>query len=350
MCHRPRGEAPLVVADCCAYRVTVTENPVVAVVGEALVDLVPAEDGRYRPVPGGSPANVAVGLARLDVPVSLLARLGAGGFGAVVRRHLESNGVGLDLSIAAGELPTLAVVSLDDDGSATYDFYAEGTADWAWTDAELPVSMPASVSALCAGSIAAARPPGADPLRRLLERERARGAVTVVLDPNLRPALLGSHADARARWRDLVALGDVVKVSDEDLAWLEPGADPRDVARDWAGAGAVRAGPALVVVTRGGEGAFAITRTGTEVNVDAVPVEVVDTVGAGDAFTAGLVDGLRLAGLLGGDRLDALASVETVTLRAALHRAGTVAALTCTRPGADPPTLAELSAAGLGTG
>ncbi|MGM7422243.1 PfkB family carbohydrate kinase, partial [Cellulosimicrobium sp. CpK407] len=162
---------------------------------------------------------------------------------------------------------------------------------------------------------------------------------TITYDPNARPALMGDPADARARIEALVALADVVKVSDEDLAWLVPGTDPVAVARDW-----LALGPALVVVTYGGEGALALTAAG-EQRVTAPRVEVVDTVGAGDSFMGALLDGLWDAGLLGADRRDALRAVDTATLTRLLERCAAVAAVTVSRAGANPPRRAELTTA-----
>lgn len=312
----------------------------IVVAGEALIDLVAEPDGRYRAVPGGSPANVAVGLARLGVRTELLARLGAGRFGEILREHLTGSGVGLSYAVAADEPATLAVVSLDEAGRAGYDFYVEGTADWAWTDAELPDPLPRGTSALCLGSLAIALEPGAAALNRMLAREHDRGEATVVLDPNFRPTLLGSPADAQRRLDGQLALADVVKVSDEDLAWLTPGADARGVAEAW-----LRAGPALVVVTRGDRGAYAAASGGSVVEVPATAVEVIDTVGAGDAFTAGLVDALGRHDLLGGTQRNRLADCSEEVLTDVVRHAATVAAMTCGRRGADPPTADELEAA-----
>lgn len=310
----------------------------VYVAGEALIDLVAEPDGRYRAVPGGSPANVAVGLARLGAPTHLLARLGSGAFGRVIREHLAANDVLLDAAVSTSDPTTLAVVTLDDEARATYDFYADGTADWGWTEAELPTQLPPEALALVTGSIAAAREPGATALLELVRRVRGQDGASIVLDPNLRPALLPTRAQVQARWDELIALADVVKVSDEDLAWLVPGTDPVDVAAGWAARG-----PALVVVTLGAAGAHAVTSTGATVEVAARPVDVADTVGAGDAFTSGLVDSLRLAGLLGRRHRDRLDTAGLATLRPILDRAALTAALTCTRVGADPPTAEELA-------
>lgn len=314
-------------------------EPSIMVAGEALVDLVGEADGRYRAVPGGSPANVAVGLSRLGAPTHLLARLGTGAFGRLIRTHLTGNGVRLDHAVDAAEPATLAVVSLDELGGASYDFYADGTADWEWRTEELPAELPAGTLALCTGSIALARRPGAAALVDLVRREHERGEVTVVLDPNLRPALLGSPEEVARHWDELVASADVIKVSDEDLRRLAPDRDPASLAASWA-----QRGPALVVLTRGGDGAHGVTAGGVEAVVDAHPVDIIDTVGAGDAFTAGLVDSLRLAGLLGGRSRTALASMDASRLRDVLDRAVLVAAITCGRRGADPPTAAEIDA------
>jgi fructokinase len=316
-----------------------TVAPVIVVAGEALIDLVGEADGRFRAVPGGSPANVAVGLSRLGARTELLARLGTGTFGALVRDHLVRNGVGLAHAVQATEPATLAVVSLDADGRANYDFYVTGTADWGWSPDELPAALPDSATALCTGSLALAIPPGDVAITDLVRRERRRGQVTVVIDPNVRPALLGDRESARRVFASVIESADVVKVSDEDLAWLEPGVPVQEVAAAW-----LAAGPALVVVTLGERGAYAATRGGTSVSAPAHPVRLVDTVGAGDAFTAGLVDALRRRALLGRTARDRLAGLDEKTLAEVVGDAGLVAAITCGRRGADPPTAAELTA------
>ena len=299
------------------------------VVGEALVDIVLRDSAAASEHPGGSPANVALGLGRLGRQVSLLSRLGDDDRGERVRAHLAASGV----ELAPGTLTTgptsTATARLDERGVASYEFEL----DWRLPDAvELPPAR-----ALHTGSIAAFLAPGGAAVLELVLR--ARGSLTVSYDPNARPVLMGDAAPARERVERFVAAADVVKVSDEDLTWLAPGADPADVAHDW-----LALGPALVVVTRGGEGATGVCEAG-RVDVDAPRIRVVDTVGAGDAFMAGLLDGLARADLLGADRSDALRAIPRDGLAAAARRATRVAAITCTRPGADPPTRAELVAA-----
>ncbi|MFL6136777.1 MAG: carbohydrate kinase family protein [Frankiaceae bacterium] len=299
----------------------------IVVCGEALVDLVrlPGEPRAYAALPGGGPASTAVALARLGTPVQLLARLSGDDFGTMLRAHLAGNGVGLDLAARASEPTALAVAGVDEHGAARYAFYLDGTADRQWSAGELPATLPPGTRAIHAGSLSLALAPGADRLHELLTRSRP--AATVMLDPNVRPAVLDGLDIGR--W---LPLADLVKASDDDLALLHPGRDPLDAARSWIGAG-----PAVVVVTRGREGAVAVTGERT-VEVPAPAVEVVDTVGAGDAFGAALLHALDRGGALGGrlDRLDA------DLLRRALGFAARAAAVTCTRRGADPPRGDEL--------
>jgi fructokinase len=305
---------------------------VFVVVGEALVDLVGQRGGRTLAVhPGGSPANVALGLGRLGRPVTLKTRLGHDSFGEMVRSHLEASGVEVDGGPGDGVSTSLAIAMLAA-GIASYDFRID------WTVGDLS-ALPVEARCLHTGSLATALAPGKDSVLDLVEREHERGRVTVSYDPNARPALLGEPARARPEIERLVTLSDVVKVSDEDLAWLYPGRDDEEIAREWLGSG-----PALVVVTRGGAGVYALA-AGVEVRRGAVPIDLVDTVGAGDSFTSGLLDGLQRADLLGGSRRDALVGIDQATLANVVEEAAMIAAITCSRPGADPPTRAELEAA-----
>src|SRR5215218_5181752 len=194
---------------------------VVAVAGEALVDFVPAgRPGLFEAAPGGSPANVAVGLARLQLQVRLLARIADDLLGHRIRAHLASNGVDLTYAVRAAEPTSLAIVAVGRGGVVEYDFRVQGTADWQWHDHELTGALDGGVVALHAGSLALTTPPGADVLQRLLAG--ARQAMTVSYDPNCRPLLMGSPDAVRGRIESLVALADVVKASADDLAWLLP--------------------------------------------------------------------------------------------------------------------------------
>lgn len=301
------------------------------VIGEALVDVVRLPDGTSTEHPGGSPANVALGLGRLGRDVHLLTWFGADEHGATLRRHLEASNVSLVEGSDTAPRTSVAVASVDAAGVATYDF------DLTWHVPERWAAPAGAPLVVHTGSIAAVLEPGGTDVAHILQAHRA--SATITYDPNLRPSLMPPPEHTRPVVEALVELSDVVKVSDEDLGWLHPGVDPLEVARRWA-----TSGPALVVVTRGGEGATAVTSSGHELDVAAAPVTVADTVGAGDSFMSGLVDGLWSVGLLGAGQREALHHAEETPLRGVLTRCTQIAAITVGRPGADPPTTAELAA------
>lgn len=309
----------------------------VLAVGEALVDEVHRPDGSASEHPGGSIANVALTLGRLGRDVRLATWLGRDERGDAVRAWLAESDVTLTGGSDEAERTSVAVATLDDGGSATYEF------DLTWQVPERAAAG-ADTVAVHTGSIAAVLEPGADQVRALVEA--ARTTSTITYDPNARPVIMGSADTARERIESLVALADVVKVSDEDLGWLYPGQDPIEAARAWrvSTTGDLadgRTGPAVVVVTRGGEGAVALTAQG-EVEVKAPTARVVDTVGAGDSFMGALVDGLWGHDLLGAGRREALHAIEPDVVTAILEQCVAVAAITVSRAGANPPRRAEL--------
>jgi fructokinase len=313
----------------------------VLVAGELLADIVaspgPGPAMTLTARPGGGPANVAVGLARLGLPAEFVGRVSVAGVGPWLREHLVGNGVGTTHTVAAAQLPTLAFVGLDAHGVPSYAFYGPTTADWYWDPAELPDAAGSAAVALHTGTLACALPPGAAVLAAWADRLRADG-VLVSYDPNVRPTLipdLAAFVEVAAGW---VRRSHLVKVSEEDLSVLHPGRDPMSTAAQWAGAG-----PELVVVTRGEHGAVAFRPDGTTLARPGPAIVVADTVGAGDAFAAGLLAWLAGAGALhpGGP-----AGLADEQLAAALDQAIEVAAITCTRFGADPPYAAELTGAG----
>ncbi|MEU7928719.1 carbohydrate kinase [Micromonospora sp. NPDC049801] len=310
----------------------------IVVAGEALIDLVVTADGQ-RAVPGGSPANVAVTLARLDQPVRLLARLGPDEYGRQIADYLAANQVDLRWAVHASEPTSVAVATLDATGQASYEFRLDGAADWQWTPEELPDLAGSSATALHTGSLALALAPGAQALEGLLARERDRGGLTLSIDLNLRPSIVTDRTAEQERVRRQVPLAHLVKASDEDLAWLYPDRSIADVMAEWR-----EAGVSCAVVTRGGEGVWLLAPNGVLHEQPAVRTTVVDTVGAGDSFTGGLLAALADIDALGDRPTERLAAVTEQQWTTVLRQAATVAALTCARRGANPPTQAELKA------
>ena len=308
----------------------------IVVCGEALVDMVPQQCGEepgYVPRPGGSPYNVAIGLARLGAPTGFLGRLGTDRFGRLLRGHLEENGVDKRYVSSGAEHTTLAFVHAGDGQDVEYNFYTENSADRNLSPADLPTALAPKVEALHFGSFSLALEPGASTLAALMDREQGKRLIT--LDPNVRQQIIGDRESYRSRLEGWVAAADLVKASAADLSWLYPALAPERVAEDW-----LQTGPALVVVTQGGEGSAGFGRH-VSASARAPHVKVVDTVGAGDSFMSGAVAWLHHHGKLDAGRLDELTAQELEDL---LLYASRASALTCTRAGADPPTEAELAA------
>ena len=298
-------------------------TPPVLIVGETLVDILHHADGAIVEKPGGSCANVAITLGRLDRVPRLLTMLGDDKHGREARTWLEDSGVVVQAQPAPQT--STATARLDASGAASYDFVL----DW-----ELAVQDTADVAALHIGSIASILEPGASTVSELVDRHRAQALVTY--DPNIRPGLIDDGDAVRQRVLSCIERSDVVKASDEDIAWLHPGETVETVARRWA-----TLGPALVVVTSGAEGSLAVTE-GTVLRGDAISVDVADTVGAGDTFMGALIDGLIAAGAVGHRARQAILSLGEAQLAALLHQCARAAAITVSRPGADPPTRREL--------
>jgi fructokinase len=310
-------------------------RPVLTVIGEALVDLVrdPAAGG-YREAPGGSPFNVAIGLARLGNRTSLMARLSDDRYGLLLRSTAAAEGVDLQAAPRAAERATVATATVDGAGQVTYEFDMDGTADWQWTAAELRDLNPGT-ELLHFGSIASWTPPGAARIGDLVRDLRASGSVLISYDPNVRPAVFGGRIRGIEMMERSVRDADVVKASREDVEWLYPEIATDDVAAHWS-----RLGAKVVVVTDGAEGAIAYRGTRPPLRRPGRRVTVVDTIGAGDAFTAGLLTGLVRRRLHRNRRLE---GISDGTLADIIDEAVLVSAITCEREGADPPRLDELS-------
>lgn len=303
--------------------------------GEALIDMLPARttDGAdaFVPHPGGAVFNTAIALGRLGVRTGMLTGLSTDMFGIRLRAALDASHVDASLVVTSDRPTTLAFVQLTD-GHAAYSFFDENSAGRMLTPEDMP-RLPDEVSALYFGGISLAIEPGAEAYAALLEREAAARAV--MLDPNIRPGFVRDIDRYRARLDRMIGLADIVKVSDEDLNWILPQPlslhEKVEVLLD--------RGPALVILTRGSAGATGFLSGGAEVHVPARRVPVVDTVGAGDTFNAGVLARLSDLGLL---RKDRLAALPPEALREALIHGGRVAAVTVSRAGANPPWAEEL--------
>jgi fructokinase len=301
---------------------------VIVVAGESLVDLVVRADGSVGATPGGGPYNVARALGRLGAPVSFLGRLSTDRFGRILRSHLEADAVDLGLAIATDDPTLLAVAEVDDHGAATYRFHTHGTAAAGLTPTDVRAGLPAGTTALHLGSLGLVLEPMAVALEALAIE--APIDVLVTVDPNCRPDAIDDPAGYRARLDRILGRADILKVSTDDLAWLEPDREPVAAARRL-----LERGPAIVLLTDG-PGPVRIVTSHDVVALNVPDVAVVDTIGAGDAFGAGFLDAWNRVGR---DRAD-LADVDMVT--DATRFAIEVGAWTAGRAGADPPTSADL--------
>ena len=300
----------------------------IVVCGEALIDMVTTGDGNRRPTPGGGPFNTARALARLEVPTAFLGHFSSDEFGRMLADQLAADGASLALATFGPEPTTIAVANIGRDGLAEYEFFIQGTSAPNLTPQRIPAELPVEVNAVHLGTLGLVLEPMALSLAELVRREH--GKRLIMLDPNIRP-MLATGPQYRPRLDSLISESTIVKASDADLAWLFPSLPLREAAR-----ALLACGPRLVVVTLGAEGAVGVNGDG-EVKVAAPVVQVVDTIGAGDAFGAAL-----LAWLNDHDRLSRDLRLDRDELRESLEFACLVASITCTRPGADPPRRAEL--------
>ncbi len=296
----------------------------IVVVGEALVDIVSTQRG-VTELPGGSPANVALALGRRGRDVTLVTALGADSRGDMIREWLGASSVQVDA--APLERTSTALAEIGGDGAAHYTF------DVRWTLEGLTVP---GGSVLHHGSLGSLLVPGADRVEQIVHA--ARDTALITYDPNIRPSLIDDADAARDRVARHISAADVVKASDEDIDWLYPGADPQEIAQAWLDDGA-----GLVVVTAGAQGAFAAYRGGI-VHVPAADVVLVDTVGAGDTAMAALIDALPVveAGSGVSAARTAIRAWDDERIERILRAALDAAAITVSRPGADPPWAAEL--------
>ena len=308
----------------------------IGVCGEALIDFTPSEiDGELSFVlrPGGSPLNVATGLARLDKSAAFIGKISNDIFGNLLQTHLVENGVDTQWATRGCESSALAFVIPDNDGGHDFAFYGSGTAEQNLNDRDVPSFFPEKLTALHFGSYSLMLGTSADTYEKLMRRER--GSRFISLDPNVRPSLFPCRKSSRQRIEELLRLATLVKASAEDLAWLYSEERYIDIAARW-----LDMGPALVVVTLGKNGAVGLSKNAAA-RVPGLPVRVADTVGAGDAFMSALLAWLDDKGLLS-NQAKAIEYLTDDALEDALAYANRAAAITCTRRGANPPTRAQI--------
>ncbi|MBC7633759.1 carbohydrate kinase [Aeromicrobium sp.] len=292
----------------------------VLVIGEALVDVVQRDGVDPEPHAGGSPFNVAVGLARLDVPTQLATQLAPDAYGALLRERLDESGVMLSSLEPVPDHTSSASATLAADGSASYVF------DLTWNPEQLP--DPGQFEAVHVGSLGTSLEPGARLVADLVVSADALG-IPVSYDPNVRLAVEPDAAVWRRVFETIVPYASIVKLSDEDAAVLFPGEKPHDLARR------LSSERGLVAVTVGGEGAV-LSATGAAASIKAPAIEVVDTIGAGDSFMAAMLAWCAVYSWPSAAELD-LTELTDLAAYAAM-----AAAITCSRPGADPPRSADL--------
>ncbi len=302
----------------------------IALLGEALVDFTSTGPLAFQGHPGGSPYNTAVACARLGQPTGFLTQISTDFFGEALVEHLRGNGVDLRFVLRSDAPSTLAFVE-HTPGTNRYAFLRTGAADAGYAPRPLP-ELPPETAFLHFGSISLLQEPAASSIEAVVAAHAGRKIV--VLDPNVRPSLVPDLPAYRERFARWLARSDLVKLSDEDVELLAPGLPPARAAERW-----LAAGPAAVVITYGASGAILHRRDAPPLEVSAPTVAVVDTIGAGDTFTAGLSVALAQREV---SRAEQLRSLTAEVWHEVLRFAAAAAALNCTRAGANPPRLAEV--------
>ena len=291
------------------------------IAGEALIDLIPVAGGNRVPMVGGGPANTAKAVACLGYRTYFVGGISSDGYGKAIEEELVGSGVDLSLVYRGNESTALAIAIIDENGLAKYDFELDGTASFAFDKSWLPSGDP---DVIHVGSVATLLEPGASELLKWVSSK----SVPVIFDPNVRPSIQGDKALYRVAVERWIDKASIIKLSDDDLNWLY-GGDEEEIVSGW-----LARGVSIVVVTRAEKGLRAYS-LGEVIDVPAVKVELVDSVGAGDTIGAVLVEGVLQRGIDG---------LRSEVLRSVLERAAKAAAITCSRAGAKPPTRQELEA------
>ena len=310
--------------------------PSVLVIGEALVDVVHGINGDIKNIPGGSPANTAVALARLGTKTYMKARTSSDQFGTEIRNYLTNQNVNLDYSLVVDSPSSVIDAVIQKDGSAKYEANLNGAADYGWTFAELNQEIDPDIQIIQLGSLTSYVEPGATNVEKWFAQLRQSDKYLLTFDPNIRHPLDGQNEkDVRSRAKKLASLSHVVKASDEDLNWIFSNDNPKDSAIN-----IIKSGASLVFVTLGKKGAFVVNKKLEIIEVPAKEIEVIDTIGAGDTFAAALITQLLENSWINENELERL---KTTDLTAILTNCALAATITCSRQGANPPHRHEVT-------
>lgn len=310
--------------------------PSVLVIGEALVDVVHGINGEIKNIPGGSPANTAVALARLGTKTYMKARTSTDKFGTEIRNYLTNQNVNLDYSLVVKSPSSVVNALIQKDGSAKYEANLRGAADYGWTFEELDQVIDPDIQIVQLGSLTSYIEPGATNIEKWFSQLRQSNKYLLTFDPNIRHPLDGENeVDVRSRAKKLASLSHVVKASDEDLNWIFSNNNPQDSAIN-----VIESGASLVVVTLGKKGAFAVNKKLEIVEVKANEIAVIDTIGAGDTFAAALITQLLENSWINKNALENLSSDDLTEI---LTNCSAASAITCSRQGANPPHRHEVS-------
>ncbi|MGA0841532.1 MAG: carbohydrate kinase family protein [Candidatus Nanopelagicales bacterium] len=305
------------------------------VIGEALVDEVTDLSGGQKRIFGGSPANTALALSRLRIKSYFKGRISQDSTGQQIKKYLIESGVDLTPSIEVEDRALIIEAKIQGDGSANYFADLTGCSDFGWRDDELTTDLPKDVEVIHLGSLAAAVEPGASAIERWIENVKSRRLAGISFDPNIRPNLVSDPIALKARVERIVALSDIVKLSHEDLEWLDEKMSNEAIARRWLSLGA-----GAVIVTQAQNGATLYLDNGIEFAFSAKKINLVDTIGAGDTFTAATLTQLLEGNLLSRHGLSPDIA-ETVWIKI-LQNSLSTAAITCSRSGANPPNRSEV--------
>ena len=310
--------------------------PSVLVIGEALVDVVHGINGEIKNIPGGSPANTAVALARLGTKTYMKARTSSDQFGTEIRNYLTNQNVNLDYSFVVDSPSSVIDAVIQKDGSAKYEANLNGAADYGWTFAELNQEIDPDIQIIQLGSLTSYVEPGATNVEKWFAQLRQSDKYLLTFDPNIRHPLDGQNEkDVRNRAKRLASLSHVVKASDEDLNWIFSNDNPKDSAIK-----IIESGASLVFVTLGKKGAFVINKKHEIIEVPAKEIEVIDTIGAGDTFAAALITQLLENSWINENELEKLKTTDLTTI---LTNCASAATITCSRQGANPPHRHEVT-------